>query len=99
MDDTISRVAAIDALEKEKPTLFINKDGSIDPFGAGQQNQWYRDGIAIMNMPSVQPQSEIITCKDCKHRGEKPIADGRYLCERHGTFMYYCSDAERRTDE
>lgn len=56
MDDTISRQAAIDALEKEKPTPFVNEDGSIDPFGAGQQNQWYRDGIAIMNMPSAQPE-------------------------------------------
>lgn len=44
-------------------------------------------------------QPEIIRCKDCKHRGEKPIADGRYWCEIHDTFMYYCSDAERRTDE
>lgn len=55
-DDLISRRAAIDALEKEKPIPFVNEDGSIDPFGAGQQNQWYRDGIAIMNMPSAQPE-------------------------------------------
>lgn len=53
-DDTISRRAAIDALEKEKPTPFVNKDGSVDPFGAGRQNQWYRDGMAIMNLPPVQ---------------------------------------------
>ena len=46
-----------------------------------------------------QSQPEIIHCRDCKHRGEKPIADGRYWCEIHDTFMYYCSDAERRTDE
>ena len=52
MKDMISRQAAIDALEKEKPTPFVNEDGSIAPFGAGQQNQWYRDGIAIMNLPS-----------------------------------------------
>lgn len=57
-DDLISRQAAIDALEKEKPTPFVNEDGSIDPFGAGQQNQWYRDGIAIMNMPSAQPEQK-----------------------------------------
>ena len=44
-------------------------------------------------------QPEIIHCRDCKHRGEKPITDGRYWCEIHDTFMYYCSDAERRTDE
>lgn len=54
-DDTIYRQAAINALEKEKPTPFVNKDGSIEPFGAGQQNQWYRDGIAIMNLPPAEP--------------------------------------------
>ena len=59
MDDrTISLKAAIDALEKEKPTPFVDKDGNIDPFGAGRQNQWYRDGIAIMNLPSAQPECE-----------------------------------------
>lgn len=51
MGDHIDRRAAIDALEKEKPTPFVHEDGSIDPFGAGRQNQWYRDGIAIMNLP------------------------------------------------
>lgn len=54
-DDLISRQAVFDALEKEKLTPFVNKDGSIDPFGAGRQNQWYRDGIAIMNIPSTEP--------------------------------------------
>jgi hypothetical protein len=43
--------------------------------------------------------AQIVRCKYCKHRGEKPIADGRYWCELHDTFMYYCSDAERGTDE
>ena len=49
------------------------------------------------DVPSAQP--EIIHCRGCKHRGEKPISDGRYWCDIHDTFMYYCSDAERRTDE
>ena len=53
MEELISKHAAIDVLEKEKPVPFVNKDGSIDPFGAGRQNQWYRDGIAIMRVPSV----------------------------------------------
>lgn len=55
----------------------------------------------IINRLKNDPEAEwveIVRCKDCKHRGEKPIADGRYWCELHGTFMYYCSDAERRTD-
>lgn len=56
MDDLISRLQAINVLEKEKPTPFINEDGSKDPFGMGRQNQWYRDGIAIMRLPSVQPE-------------------------------------------
>lgn len=53
--DLISRREALDALEKEKPTPFVNKNGSVDPFGAGRQNQWYRDGIAIMNLPAAEP--------------------------------------------
>ena len=53
--------------------------------------------IGLERLPSAQP--EIVHCRDCKHRGEKPIADGRYWCEIHDTFMYYCSDAERRIDE
>ena len=44
-------------------------------------------------------QPEIITCENCKHGDTKPIADGRRLCDRHGAYLYYCSDAERRTDE
>ena len=54
-DNLISIRHAIEALEKEKPTPFINKDGSKDPFGMGRQNQWYRDGIAIMNLPHARP--------------------------------------------
>lgn len=63
-DDLISRLAAIDALEKEKPTPFVNIDGSIEPFGAGRQNQWYRDGIAIMNLPSAQSEPKWIPCEE-----------------------------------
>ena len=54
------------------------------------------DDIIEKYIESAQP--EIIRCKDCIHAGEKPIADGRYLCDIHGTFMYYCSDAERQED-
>ena len=46
-----------------------------------------------------QPTIEIVLCKDCIHNiSERTIADGRYLCGLYGSFMYYCSDAERRTD-
>lgn len=50
-------------------------------------------------LTSLNPQPEIIRCKDCKFTdGERPIDDGRYWCVLHGSFMYFCSDAERRTD-
>lgn len=42
-------------------------------------------------------QPEIVRCEDCKFTdGERPIADGRYWCVIHSSFMYFCSDAERR---
>ena len=44
-------------------------------------------------------QPEIITCENCKHGNAKPIADGRRWCDRHGDYLYYCSDAEVRKDE
>ena len=52
---------------------------------------------AIKSLPTAQP--ELITCKDCKFTDEDgPIDDGRYWCILHESFMYYCSDAERRSD-
>ena len=72
--DLIDRQAAIDALEKEKPTPFVNEDGSIDPFGAGQQNQWYRDGIAIMSLPSAQPEHRWIPVSE-----KPPEETGTYI--------------------
>ena len=54
-----------------------------------------KDVTRLLSLPSVQP--EIIQCKDCKFTdGNRPIADGRYWCVIHGSFMYFCSDAERR---
>ena len=44
--------------------------------------------IGLLNdLPSVQP--EIIPCEQCKYWD-------RGWCCLHGSFMYYCSDAERR---
>ena len=57
--------------------------------------RWNR--VIRQTLKDAQP--EIIECRNCKHRGEKPIADGRYWCNIHNAFMYYCSDAERRTDD
>lgn len=54
---------------------------------------------AVMDEKRFPPvQLEILTCDDCKYADDKPISDGRHLRSRHGSFMYYCSDAERRED-
>lgn len=93
-DDLISRKAAIDALlelVEARRTWVSIEDARKEISGIDASM------CAIHDLLSAQP--EIIHCRDCKHRGEKPIADGRYWCEIHDTFMYYCSDAERRTDE
>lgn len=47
---------------------------------------------------SALKQPEILTCEDCKYADDKPISDGRHWCIIHGSFMYYCSDAERREE-
>lgn len=83
MSDLISRQDAIDVFWKLNVEIRPSAINAI---------------LDMLNtLPSAQP--EIIQCKDCKHREEKPIADGRYWCELHNDFYYYCSDAERRTDE
>lgn len=71
--DCIDKQAAIDALEKEKPTPFVNEDGSIDPFGAGRQNQWYRDGIAIMNLSSAQSEQRWIPVTERLPRDDEDV--------------------------
>ena len=99
MADYIERRAAIDALEKEKPIPFVNKDGSIDPFGAGRQNQWYRDGIAIMNLPSADV-VEVVRCKDCKHYDLAPNGFNGMCNRQYATFYAcdFCSYGEQKDD-
>ena len=88
MSDLIDRQAAIRWVKAEcnpygKPTL---------EFESGKKVIEH-----LKSMPSAEP--EIVRCKDCKYTdGEKPIADGRYWCILHESFMFYCSDAERRED-
>ena len=36
----------------------------------------------------------LVWCRECKHSDGKPIADGRYWCNMHGSFLYYCSEGE-----
>ena len=87
MNDLISRQAAIEALRNQMSDW--NDDYNV-PVRKSIEN--------LERLPSAPP--EIIRCKDCKFTdGDGPIADGRYWCVLHGSFMYFCSDAERRTDE
>lgn len=100
MADLIDRQAALDALEKEKPTPFVDKDGSIDPFGAGRQNQWYRDGIAIIRLPPAQPEHGQWIDK---------YGDGDWHCTRCGAIVekheqgyrnwYFCYHCGAQMDE
>lgn len=88
--DTISRQAAIDALQKE-----INK--GIPPFDDVMGS--IRCGVRlarniIEDLPSAQP--EIIRCKDCKHW------DGVDTCDVIDAPVWdndFCSMAERRSNE
>lgn len=40
----------------------------------------------------------LVWCRECKYSDGKPIADGRYWCNMHGSFMYYCSEGERKSN-
>lgn len=88
--DTISRQAAIVAVEKESQV-----DGAYG----------YMDTKSIVDLlndlPSVQP--EVIRCKDCKH-SEFWYRDKRrcFLWHEEGIDVFedgFCNYAERRTDE
>lgn len=95
MKDVIYRQDAIDAICE---ACYIGEEASHTECKEYQNldSTWCEEIVALRNVPSAEP--EIIWCKDCKHRGEEPIADGRYWCDIHDAFMYYCSDAERRTE-
>ena len=91
MSDTISRQAAIDAINKAFERVFA----------------WDGTGLlgdkVLENVPSAQP--EIIYCKDCKHWtnniGDSELRDNYCNEVAHG-FYYrcngddFCSRAERR---
>jgi len=84
MSDTISRQAAIDAVNKIAPVNTEYDCTLLDRLDVK---------YVLTELPS---ETEIIRCENCKHQGEKPISDGRYWCNIHNAFMYYCSDAERK---
>lgn len=88
--DPISRQAAIDAMMKLQAEDDEAYGGHIPEGFDGK-----RAKEALESLPSAQP--EIVRCKDCIFTdGEGPITDGRYWCVLHESFMYFCSDAERR---
>lgn len=85
--DLISRQVAISVIAK----------WMLEYGGEGEErerNALKQAAEEIKNLPSAQP--EILTCEDCEYADDKPISDGRHWCTIHGSFMYYCSDAERR---
>ena len=83
MDDLISRQAAIEAVDKNRDTVFHN---SVDYEGVLYD---------INNLPSAQP--EIVRCKDCKYfAGEGMYCENNIIVHFD---HFYCYNAERRTDE
>ena len=87
-EDTISRQAAIDALDKRFDSIPMEQTTEI--------LQLRKD---LRELPSAQ--SEIIRCKDCKYGEQDEV--GRWFCNDLGCQMGsedgsgYCADAERRT--
>lgn len=66
----------------------------------GEKDVALIDFFPVSEAINSSAQSEIIYCKDCKFTdGKVPIADGRYWCTLHSGFMYFCSDAKRRTND
>ena len=106
MNDLISRQSAIDALAKNMPSW-------TTPDGCGQfdhdiqvTDEAYADCMQIIHdMPSAQP--EMIRCKDCRYFDkyidckEMYQWDGGFCADwaRNTYENWYCSRAERRTDE
>ena len=95
-DDTISRQAAQTELmmKCERYTL------ARESHGMGRV-EWSSDLIsvadamdAIRDLPSVQPQPEIIRCKECINNRN---CDIQYHAQAGDEF--WCAAAERRTDE
>lgn len=95
MSDLISREEALKALKETYPTVWTESDYEL-----GQKNQWSSDEIAILTVPSAEP--EIIRCKDCKWCVEHYDTYGNapyWICKNWdgGTDADgFCYEAERR---
>ena len=100
-NDSISRQAAIDAKQEFRNPNVVRSTEARTAYDRAYANGWNDCNSAwidvVKDLPPAQP--EIVRCKDCKFTdGERPIADGRYWCVLHSSFMYFCSDAERREE-
>ena len=105
--DLIERQAAIDLVRDVCSAIMCECESHYDNEVGDEVYEDIREVDAILrcnkrirkalrNMSSAE--SEIICCEDCKFNdGIKPIADGRYWCLLHSCYMYFCSDAERKT--
>ena len=89
-EDTISRQAAIDALDKRFDSIPMEQTTEI--------LQLRKD---LRELPSAQ--SEIIRCKDCKHRtsywGNCKLLEEKYHQTVRVSCDEFCSFAERRKGE
>ena len=99
--DTISRQAAIDALEKVAKLYPWRVPGDRDSYS--QYNEAWQDALnradsEIEALPSTQP--GIIYCKNCiYYRWEIDMCDEPYSTAHNVVHEYdYCSRAERKTD-
>lgn len=104
MKDTISRQAAIDAMDVLCQEHRYKIPGKIETYS--QYNEAWQDALdraegIIANLPPAQP--EIIRCKDCKYASP----NGKYGCKAYHFKQYethemkaddFCSRAERRQD-
>lgn len=108
MSDLISRADAIDAL------MAWEEDSVWDEECLKHRGEpfWISPSNVVENLPSAE--SEIIRCKDCKHRQEDECPmyhvewveydDDGYIDSYDVIYDYteddgYCHMAERRTDE
>ena len=109
MDDTISRQAAIDALEKVAsffPYRVPGNRDTYDKYSEAWNDAIGRAEIEIEKLQSAQP--TIIRCKDCKYWKEKPLYTYCEKMYRMGILDVldyateendFCSMAEKRGGE
>lgn len=83
----------------------MNRYIDADKIDIRAREGYNHDGILYLPYRDIRksldsaPSIDIVFCQECKYTdGEPPIADGRYWCILHGSFMYYCSDGKRSNE-